>query len=339
VEIRLLKQIFTPEEAEIATHMQFLPLPVEKIHRRVKKSGITVEELKEKLDTMGQKGSINFGTANGKKHFGLATFAVGFFEYQLGRLTKEFCEDSQQYAKEAFIKEFNLTKLPQLRTIPISQTMDIDDMIETYDGVKNLIMERTGPIAVGECVCRQEKDILGKPCKQSEIRETCFFFGVGAAMYVEKEQARMISKEEALKILKRAEEAGFVLQPTNSKRPMGICCCCGCCCGVLTHQKMLSDKPVQFFNTNFYSEVDADMCSGCETCLDRCQMEAIDIVDDVATINLDKCIGCGLCVSTCPSEAMSLKKKDEEYEPPKNTMDFYQKVMDIKASLARAKKL
>ena len=338
VEIRILKHLFTPEEAEIATKMHFQPLPIEKIYRRVKKSGITIEELEKTLENMGKKGSILYGEQNGKKFYANAFFAVGMYEFQLNRLTKEFCEDSMQYMKEGFWKEFNLAKSPQIRTIPISQTLAIDDKISSYDDVIQLIMDRTSPIAVGVCICRQEKDLMGEPCKQSDIRETCFFFGAGAIMYVEKEQARMISKEEAIKLLKRAEEAGFVLQPTNSKRPIGLCCCCGCCCGVLTHQKMLSDRPVQFFNTSFYSEVDPEMCSGCEMCLDRCQMDAIDMIDDVAVINLDRCIGCALCVSTCPSEAITLIKKDEEYEPPENTADYFQKVMDTKAALAREAK-
>ena len=342
VEIRILKHLFTPEEAEIATKMHFQPQPLDKIYRRVKKSGITIEELEKTLDNMGKKGSIMFGSqeVGGKKvkYYANAFFAVGMYEFQLNHLTMEFIDDCMQYIKEGFWEEFNLTKMPQIRTIQISQTIDIENMISSYDNVRNLIMERTSPIAVGECICRQEKDLEGDPCKQSDIRETCFFFGAGAMMYVEKEQARLISKEEALNLLKRAEEAGFVLQPTNSKRPIGFCCCCGCCCGVLTHQKMFSERPVEFFNSSYYSEVDPELCSGCETCLDRCQMDAIDMVDDLAVINLNRCIGCALCISTCPSEAITLIKKEEEYDPPENTVAFFQKVMDTKAALAREAK-
>ena len=55
VEIRILKLLFTPEEAEIATKMHFQPQPLDKIYRRVKKSGITIEELEKTLDNMGKK--------------------------------------------------------------------------------------------------------------------------------------------------------------------------------------------------------------------------------------------------------------------------------------------
>ena len=71
--------------------------------------------------------------------------------------------------------------------------------------------------------------------------------------------------------------------------------------------------------TNYYARVDPDLCSACETCLDRCQMEAISIGDEgVAEIDLNRCIGCGLCVTTCTTEAMSLQPKpdSERREPP-----------------------
>ena len=66
-------------------------------------------------------------------------------------------------------------------------------------------------------------------------------------------------------------------------------------------------------------------CTGCETCLDRCQMEAIDIVEGKALINRKRCIGCGLCVSTCPTDAVRLAKKseDQQYVPPETGMETY----------------
>jgi electron transport complex protein RnfB len=64
--------------------------------------------------------------------------------------------------------------------------------------------------------------------------------------------------------------------------------------------------------TNYYTEVDSEACSGCETCVDRCQMEAIRIgANDEAEIDRDRCIGCGLCIPTCPEEALTLRPKPE----------------------------
>ena len=58
-----------------------------------------------------------------------------------------------------------------------------------------------------------------------------------------------------------------------------------------------------------------------------CQMEAISLVDNIATINYDRCIGCGNCVVTCPSNAITLEKKEKEIVPPKNFDALLQKIM------------
>ena len=82
-----------------------------------------------------------------------------------------------------------------------------------------------------------------------------------------------MTKEEVFKILDAAQEPGFILQPENSKHPEAICCCCGDCCGILKSVKM-TPKWSDHFATNYYAAVDTGVCTGCGTCVKRCQMEA-----------------------------------------------------------------
>ena len=141
---------------------------------------------------------------------------------------------------------------------------------------------------------------------------------------VDKGMGRFITQEEALDILDRCDEAGLVPQPFISQDTGGICNCCGDCCGILRSIK-LHPKPVEKVLTNYYAEIDPLSCSACETCMDRCQMEAIRIGDEeVAQVDRDRCIGCGLCVTTCPSEAISLKTKpeSERKDPPVSGRDY-----------------
>jgi NAD-dependent dihydropyrimidine dehydrogenase PreA subunit len=72
------------------------------------------------------------------------------------------------------------------------------------------------------------------------------------------------------------------------------------------------DKPGLIAQSNYYAGVDADTCEGCETCTDRCQVNAITMIDDVAVITNDMCIGCGLCVSTCPTESIAMIHKQAD---------------------------
>lgn len=342
LELRVLHFVFSPEEAQLALKLRFQAEPLKKIYKRVKKTGITMEELEEKLDRMYEKGAINYGKVDegGKevKYYGCAPFAIGFYEYQLKRMTKEFVQDAHQYLETTFIHEYNKTGIPQLRVIPIEQGVEVEKSISSYDEFRTVIENIGSPIAVAECVCRNSMELLGKPCKKTNLNESCFSFRTAAKMFISKGFAREITKEEAFEILKNAEEDGLVLQAGNSQRPFAMCTCCGCCCGVLTNQNKLIE-PAQFFATNFYAEVDPDLCIGCGKCEERCNMEAILIEDDVSQVDKNRCIGCGVCIPTCTAEAIKLLKREEEIVPPKNTAATYMAIMDKKAELARAKKI
>jgi ferredoxin len=130
-----------------------------------------------------------------------------------------------------------------------------------------------------------------------------------------------MSVDQAVKILSMAHDQGLVTQPATSQNPSGMCNCCGDCCGPLTSLKH-HPKPAELVFSNYQAIVDPAECTGCETCLNRCQMEAIDLDQDmIALINLDRCIGCGLCVTTCPTEAIGLNPKDDKdlKTPPETT--------------------
>ena len=339
VELRILKHLFTPEHAEIALALGFYPNKIKQLHRKLKQ--YSLEELENNLDDMYFKGLINRGIRNENgedvKYYTLAPLAFGMYEYQLNRLTPEFFKDVENYFEEGFLDEFNKTKIPQIRTIPIEQTVDHEQSIASYDDLKQVIDTVGGPIAVAECICRKGNDLIGESCKKTELRESCFSFRTAAKVYIEKGLGREVSKEEALEILEKAQEDGLVLQPGNSQRPMSICTCCGCCCGILSHQNKL-EEPAQFFATNFYAKVDPDECIGCGICEERCNMDAVHLEDAIAVVNLARCIGCGACVPTCTSEAIKLYKKEVDIIPPKNTVETYLSIMDKKAELAREEK-
>lgn len=142
-----------------------------------------------------------------------------------------------------------------------------------------------------------------------------------ARHYVDMGIGRYITKEEALDILEKAQNAGLILQPENSQRPEAICCCCGDCCVLLKPLKN-HPRPVDLYVTNYYVEFNAELCNGCSECIDKCQMDARVMVDGIAELNPDRCIGCGNCVVICPSDANRLIKKDDEVILPKDKKDF-----------------
>ena len=336
VEMELLKYFFTPEEARIATKLRFSWYrdlePLEMIYEHAKDLGLSIEELESHLYTMSKKGTIHFKKENGKKYYGNAQFVIGIYEFQVNKLTNDFLGKFHKYLGIGFGLEVFGTKISQFRTIPVEKSITPEHAISTYDDLKMIIKEVEEPFTVVNCICRQATDLLGSPCKVTDRREVCMTFGPMAHMYIDQGWGREISREEALNIQRMNEEDGLVLQAGNSLKPHFICSCCGCCCPILVGTKKFP-RPVQFFSANYYAEVDSELCSGCGTCINRCQMDAIKLVEEISKVNKKKCIGCGNCVPTCPEEAIQLKKKDKEIDLHPTMDDLYDKILERKLEL------
>ncbi len=54
------------------------------------------------------------------------------------------------------------------------------------------------------------------------------------------------------------------------------------------------------------AKIDLEKCTGCESCVEVCPVEAISMEDDKAKVDEENCVDCGTCVDECPSEAISL---------------------------------
>ncbi|NVM38221.1 MAG: 4Fe-4S binding protein [Candidatus Lokiarchaeota archaeon] len=329
VEIRILKQLFTTEEAKIALNLKFSHSfedfePLDSIHERLKSLGFpyTKDELENHLDNLAKKGAIKTLKQYNQKTYSASLFMIGMFEYQVNKLTKEFAEDTQQYMDEVYIEEMGRTLPLQMRTIPVGVSVDHSVEIGNFDDITKLIESMEGPIVIQNCICRQASHALGKSCLATSRLETCMGFGSFAKMYIDLGWGREITKEEAIDILKRNEEEGLIFQPSNSQKPDFICSCCGCCCEALRTLKQFPN-PGGIVSTNYYAEIDPDLCTGCSTCIKRCHMEAITLKDDISSINKERCIGCGNCAYACPSEAIEFLKKEQQFSPPSTMAEYY----------------
>ncbi len=330
LDIRLLRHLFTPEEAEIVLELSALPEPLERIYRRLRHTGITIEDLEASLDSLVARGNILGGkyyeNKGRGKYYSKAQLTIGMYELQGKNLTREFEKDYNEYVNEEFHKAFFSKKTSQMRTIPINKGFTPERFVGAYDNLREWINSTTRPIAVGKCICRHGKDLLEDPCKHSDIRETCIFFEDVANWAVDAGNARTITKDETLEILEQAENAGMVLQPENNQQPHFVCCCCGCCCHVLRSLSKYP-RPVEYYHSNYYAKVEPVQCEMCWECIEKCPMEALAMEDEGTSVNLDRCIGCGVCNVACPSGAISLIAKDKVYTPPKHHDAMYQKIL------------
>ncbi len=320
VELRILKRLFTPEEAEIAVTLTMMPEPAAGIAER---TGRETAALAEMLGEMSRKGLIFRISKGDTTLYSAAQFVIGIWEYHVNSLDEDLIRDVNEYMPTLMQKGLLSAKTQQLRVVPVSKSISAGMTVTPYEAAEEIINKQS-KIVVSPCICRKEQKMVGKGCDKP--KEVCLAFGAGAYYYEQNGLGRSIDKAEALDILKAGVDAGLVLQPGNQQKPMNICMCCGCCCGILKNMKTL-DMPAQMVHTNYYAQVDVDLCTACEACVERCQMDAIT-VDEAALVNLDRCIGCGLCVTDCPTEAITLKQKTEDsrYLPPKNVFETYMSI-------------
>lgn len=321
VEIHILKRLFTPEEARVALRLSAIPEPLATIHRRTRRE-MTRDQLRDALERMAEKSAIQKLTGKKGPLYGKAPLVVGMYEGQVNRLTPELEREVRAYFAEALGKEMFGPRTPQMRTVPVHQSIPVERAVAGYDDIRRHVEAHPGPFAVIPCICRQGRALTGEPCRQTREPRNCLMLGVAAQMTTEKGIARPVSKGEMLGFLQQADREGLVLQPQNTVDPLFVCCCCGCCCGVLTTAKRLPN-PAAFFQADFVAVVDGDRCQVCGTCETRCQMDAITVGEGPPQVAEERCIGCGLCVTTCPSEAMRLAPNERRPPPPKDTRALY----------------
>jgi Fe-S-cluster-containing hydrogenase component 2 len=327
VEINLLKAIFTPEQAKISTHLDYKHKTVDQIFETAKDEVGSKEELRRILDEIVPKGGISRRERDGKEQYAVIPLVLwGMYEYQLKRLTPEFLGDLGQYLQSEFGYELATAKLPKMRVIPIEESVEAEHRIATYDELRHLIERSREHLAIQECICKKVNDLQGKPCRVTDRREVCMSFGDLADLYTKEGWGRKISQGEAFEIARKSEEEGLVLMPGNEQEAAFICACCGDCCGMLSMAKNFP-RPAEIVASNYYAQVDTELCKGCRTCVKRCQTEAVKVENKISSVDLARCIGCGLCVPTCPENARCLVKKAKETVPPETEENLFDAIM------------
>jgi electron transport complex protein RnfB len=318
VEIRILRQLFSPEDASLALYLSLIAEEPRVIAFR---AGVSLDNAEHRLEEMDRKGLI-FSIKEKDKplRYRMQQFIVGLWEQQVYFLTPELVKDFEEYLP-SFVNLDIWQKVPQLRIIPVNKSVSVINNILPYEQVMELI-NAFSEFTVLDCICRKEKHISGKGCNKP--LESCLSFGFAAERNKRLNRGRAIGRSEVLDILNLAEKAGLVLQTGNARNAVYICTCCGCCCGVLRSIKN-DPHPASRVSSPFRVKPDSNKCSGCGTCLDRCQMDALKLDNGKALLNPDRCIGCGLCVSTCSTGAMTLqrKSKQEQSYVPVNLTETY----------------
>lgn len=311
VEIDILKQLFTLEEAKMALNLTASLETVSEISQRIKASKKHVSSV---LCRMGAKGLVYWTGDKESRKYSLMSLYPGIMEFQVMHMGHELAQKTEQYLNIALTKEMVGTDRIQLfRVVPIQKEVPYDLYIYPYEKVSNII-ENADVICLTECLCRTRKGILGESC--GAPKDVCMGFGDYGKMIIENGAGKRISREKAMEVLDRAESHGLIHCTFNAtKDNLYICNCCGCCCAILRSLTQLN-IPSAVAKSDFMVEVDLDECIGCGSCMKRCHMKAISLNENNSILDHDRCIGCGLCILACPRKVRSLRRKSPEKSTP-----------------------
>jgi len=317
--IEILKFCYEPEEAYLAAHMTWDLEPEEVIAKR---AGMSLDEAARLLTTMASKFFIRgVKQPDGVRVFRLPYILPGLFELpfavrqpspDLDRLGDLW----EKYFVEAWGRELHSGPIQIARAVPAIEAPK--DQVIPYEDALQIVQKSSSPI-IYPCQCRQAARNCDDPL------DVCMLFGLeiyggdvpGQAVFDPAQmvdgppRARPVSVDEAVQVLKSAANAGLVHTTMNSKENYWfICNCCSHACHALRGITQL-DIPHAVAPSTYWATVDKDICNGCSACVDRCQVNAIEMNEDmVAEIDYERCLGCGVCTLVCAPEALRLEKRD-----------------------------
>ncbi len=167
-----------------------------------------------------------------------------------------------------------------MHVIPVEKAIEMENKSVDLEHISYWLKKYEGHIGVGRCSCRASRKVLGEGCADDDYG-WCIGVGDFADYCRETGKGHDITYDEAMAILKRAEDNGFVHQITNidgENKIFGICNCNVNICNAL--------RTSQLFNTPNMSRSAY-----------------------VAHVEKEKCVACGRCVEYCPAGAVKLGQK------------------------------
>lgn len=285
-----LAGVLTDEEAELAVKLGVRkPKTLAEI---VKLSGLEEKKCEALLEEMSRKGLLEYNWENPKheKQYVLPMYVPGcaeFFNMNANILDSNpemgtFFEHMSRLPLEKitpFVPEGGADI--GMHVIPVEKAIEMENESVDLEHISHWLNKYEGKYAASPCSCRRSRLTHGEGCAD-DPEGWCIAVGDMADYVVETQKdGRYIDKEEALEILKAAEDNGFVHQITNIDGANKIFAICNCNVNVC-----YALRTSQLFNTPNMSRSAY-----------------------VAKVEKANCVACGKCVEFCPAGAVKLGQK------------------------------
>ena len=293
-EYRILEPIVDDDMCKVMLHMKLdTPRTTEELAKRCKASVEWTREQLYKLNVAGVCRTME-GLNGAKAGWYYPIWVPGIMEGILSN--NEQCErypdlgacfeeyTRRRIAMVAPVLQNGKQGMMFMRVMPVMSAIENNSKTASYDEVRTLI-EKASAISVGPCSCRRSRRLIGEGCGHLE-EDMCMYLNDNAINYSRLGTHRLITKEEAYEILKRAEDNGLVHeinQTPGFEDTTAICNCCGCSCYALRIANYFrSAKSIQ---SNFLAKVDKNKCVACGQCVENCQTNALKLGQKCSTVD------------------------------------------------------
>ncbi len=319
---QILKELYTPQEAELLVRMPFNLSSLQRISRV---TGMREKEIEPLLESLCSKGLVMDVWHRDHYRYFIAPMAIGIFEFSMMRPSgdyKRWAELFHNYLSgDSGFYDANFAQGEQIsfmRAMPHEAAFEPHLEVMDYERA-SAVIEANDTFALGLCSCRHEKlHADEKPCDIP--LETCSSFGTAAEYMIRNKLSRPASKEEMLDLVEFSRDQGLVINADNVTKDVSYFChCCGCCCNALRGISQFGYAHT-VVTSNYIAAV-GEECNGCGACSKACPINAIQIQGKRAVINQELCLGCGVCVLKCKPKALRLAEREQRVMHPANTFE------------------
>ncbi len=336
---RILQAMVTPEEAQTMLAMPDMTT----CDQLAKKMNKDPQKLQASLTDMAERGLI----MSMKGGYTAPRNVVNFHHAAIGYIKEEdrprinplwsdfFYEEWRDMLAQGYIKRWESGALPAHRVAPAHKALLASpniprDQILWYEDIEEII-KRSIKTNLLMCGCRGMWRKCNNPvfvCLHVQFPWTPVIPG-RKLRPVEGKPPRDLSFEEALEEVHACEDRGQVHIPLNISQADLYCNCCEDCCVVINPLKKYGKVHEVLSPSRYRAAVNTDLCSGCQTCLDRCYFDAIEMKKVAGSRKLKSsviehnCMGCGSCVVACPQKALRLELvRPPEHIPTISAMEL-----------------
>ncbi|MBN1191832.1 MAG: 4Fe-4S binding protein [Dehalococcoidales bacterium] len=321
--VRILEAMVTPDEARLMLEMPEM-IDCGQIAEKLK---MAPEELQAKLDDMAERGLImkrKTGYAAPRSIVFFHHGAIGYIKEelrpQINPLWSDFYYNEwADMLAEEYIKRHDSGALPAHRVAPAHKALLMSpnitpDQILWYEDIEQ-VLRRSIKTNLLMCGCRGMWRKCDKPvfvCLHVQFPWAPVIPGMRLRP-IRGKPPRDLTAEAALKVVHSCEDRGQVHIPLNIAQADLYCNCCDDCCVVIHPLNKHGRVHDVLSPSRFRAVVNPDLCSGCQTCLERCYFSAIEMKKAPGSKKLkssvinEHCMGCGSCVVGCPQKAIRLE--------------------------------